>query len=56
MSQVKIDAKALRYLSEQAAIVGTLDKWAVIALEWVDKAEAEITLLRAQLNKQNQED
>ena len=56
MSQVKIDAKDLRVLAERAIESGTLDKWAVLALEWIDKADTQIVLLRAQLNKQNQGD
>ena len=56
MSQVKIDAKDLRILADRAVESGTLDKWAVLALEWIDKAETQIVLLRAQLNKQNQGD
>ena len=56
MSQVKIDAKDLRVLAERALQSGTLDKWVVLALDWIEKAETQNVLLRAQLNKQNQGD
>ena len=56
MSQVNLTAKDMHVLAERAAEAGTLDKWAVLALEWIDKAETQIVLLRAQLNKQNQGD
>lgn len=56
MAQVTIDAKDLRILAERALQSGTLDKWVVLALEWIEKAETQIVLLRAQLNKKNQED
>lgn len=49
MPQIPIDVDGLEAFMDRAMAAGTLDKWAMLALEWMRNAEAEIVKLRAQL-------
>lgn len=49
--KVKIDVQGLRSLHETALKTGTLEKWSIIALEWAEMAEQEVTELNARIKE-----